>query len=112
MLKRAAGIDIVHVPYRGTGPSLNDLLANQIPAIFATTIAVMPLIQSGRVRALASAGRERPAILSDVPTLAESGFPDIDIASWFGVAAPAGTSALIVERLNRELRAVAELPDM
>src|SRR5213078_1808174 len=88
------------------------LLANQLPAIFATTIAVMPFIQSGQVRALASAGRERPAILPDVPTLAESGFPDIDVASWFGISAPTGTPASIVERLNRELRAVAELPDL
>ncbi len=112
MLKRAAGIDLLHVPYRGSGPSLNGLLANQIPAIFAASIAVMPFIEAGKVRVLATAGDKRPPILPDVPTLAESGFPLIDITTWFGVAAPAPTPVPIIERLNRELKAVAEIPDV
>jgi tripartite-type tricarboxylate transporter receptor subunit TctC len=112
LLKKAAGIDLVHVPYRGTGPSLNDLLAHQLPAIFATTIVVMPFIASGKMRALATAGEVRTSILPDVPTLAESGFPQINVASWFGLAAPAGTPPAIVERLNRELRAVADMADV
>jgi tripartite-type tricarboxylate transporter receptor subunit TctC len=108
MLKKVAGIDLVHVPYRGTAPSLNGLLAHQVPAIIATTIAVMPFIESGKVRALATAGEERSSILPDVPTLAESGFPQINVASWFGLSAPAGTPTAIIERLNRDLRVVAE----
>jgi tripartite-type tricarboxylate transporter receptor subunit TctC len=112
MLKQAAGIDVLHVPYRGSGPSLSGLLANQVPAIFATSVAVMPFIEAGKVRVLATAGDKRAPILPDVPTLAESGFPQVDVTTWFGVAAPAGTPAPIVERLNRELKAVAELPDV
>jgi tripartite-type tricarboxylate transporter receptor subunit TctC len=112
MLKKVAGIDLVHVPYRGTAPSLNGLLAHQVPAIIATTIAVMPFIESGKVRALATAGEERSSILPDVPTLAESGFPQINVASWFGLSAPAGTPTAIIERLNRDLRVVAETADL
>ncbi len=111
-MKRAAGIDLVHVPYRGTGPSLNGLLSGQVSAIIATTIAVMPFIESGKVRALAVAGEERTPILPNVPTLAEGGLGGIEVASWFGIAAPAGTPAAIIDRLNRELRGVAELPDL
>jgi tripartite-type tricarboxylate transporter receptor subunit TctC len=112
MLKKAARIDLIHVPYRGTAPSLNGLLAHQVPAILATTIAVMPFIESGKVRALATAGQQRSSILPDLPTLAESGFPQIDVTSWFGLAAPMGTPPAIIERLNRELRAVAEMADL
>jgi tripartite-type tricarboxylate transporter receptor subunit TctC len=72
----------------------------------------MPFIASGKMRALAVAGAERTSILPDLPTLAESGFPQIDVMSWFGLAAPAGTPAPIVQRLNRELRAVADMPDV
>src|SRR5207253_2584258 len=81
----------------------NGLIAQQVPAILATTIAVMPFIESGKVRALATAGEKRSTILPDLPTLAESGFPQINVTSWFGMAAPAGTPAVIVDRLNREL---------
>jgi tripartite-type tricarboxylate transporter receptor subunit TctC len=112
MLKKAARIDLIHVPYRGTAPSLNGLLAHQVPAILATPIAVMPFIESGKVRALATAGQQRSSILPDLPTLAESGFPQIDVTSWFGLAAPMGTPPAIIERLNRELRAVAEMADL
>jgi tripartite-type tricarboxylate transporter receptor subunit TctC len=112
MLKTAAGIDLVHVPYRGTAPSLSGLIAHQVPAILATTIAVIPFIESGKVRALATAGEKRSTILPELPTLAESGFPQINVTSWFGMAAPAGTPAVIVDQLNRELRAVAEMADL
>jgi tripartite-type tricarboxylate transporter receptor subunit TctC len=111
-LKRADGLDLVHIPYRGTGPSLTGLLSGQVPMILATTIAVMPFVQSGKVRALVVAGDRRTAILPEVPTLTESGFPGIDVESWFGVAAPAGTPAAVIERLHRELQAVAESEDV
>ncbi|MPZ55002.1 MAG: tripartite tricarboxylate transporter substrate binding protein [Rhizobiales bacterium] len=111
MFKKAAGVDIVHVPYRGTGPALTDLLADQVPMIIATTIAVMPHVRSGKLVALASAEDKRPEILANVPTLKESGY-DVGVATWFGLAAPAKTPKPVIEKLNGELKAVMAMPDV
>jgi tripartite-type tricarboxylate transporter receptor subunit TctC len=110
MLNRAAGIDLQHVPYRGTLPSLNDLLANQIPLIIATTISVLPALQSNKIHPIATAGNVRSPVLPNVPTYAEAGVPGIDISSSSGFAAPAGTPPAIVERLGKEVGEIAAEP--
>lgn len=110
MLNRAANIDLTHVPYRGTLPSLNDLLANQIPLIIATTISVLPTLQAGKIHAIATADHKRSPILPNVPTYGEGGYPGIELPSSSGIAAPAGTPPAIVERLSKDVREIAAEP--
>jgi tripartite-type tricarboxylate transporter receptor subunit TctC len=100
MLKLAAGINIVHVPYRGAGQSVTDLLAGQVQMIFETTAILLPHVEGGRLRALAVATEARSPLLPEVPTTAESGYPKIIASFWSGLLAPAGTPAAIVEKLN------------
>jgi tripartite-type tricarboxylate transporter receptor subunit TctC len=100
MLKLAAGINIIHVPYRGAGQSVNDLLAGQVQMIFETTAILLPHVQGGRLRALAVAVDARSPLLPDVPTTAESGYPKLIASFWSGLLAPAGTPAPIVAKLN------------
>ncbi|WP_052736514.1 Bug family tripartite tricarboxylate transporter substrate binding protein [Aquincola tertiaricarbonis] len=105
LLKREAGIDIVHVPYKGSGPALNDLLAGQVELMVSDITLVRPHIAAGRLVALAVAGPERVAELPDVPTAAQAGLPGFVISNWHGMVAPAGTPP---ERLARLQQAVAE----
>jgi tripartite-type tricarboxylate transporter receptor subunit TctC len=98
-----AGIALVHVPYKGSGPSMQDLLAGQIPMSFDTALVALPQITAGKVRALAVTSAKRAKVLPDVPTLAESGLKGFDVSSWQAIFAPAGTPAAIVKRLNDEL---------
>ena len=105
LLARRAGIKLAHIPYRGAGPALNDLLGGHIPLLFSAVPNVHGHIESGTVRPLAVTSGKRSGLLPKVPTVAESGFPDFDMSLSFGFAAPAGTSRAIVERLNRELNA-------
>jgi tripartite-type tricarboxylate transporter receptor subunit TctC len=100
MLKRAAGIDIVHVPYRGAGQSVTDLLAGQVQMIFETTAILLPHVEAGKLRPLAVATETRSPLLPGVPTTAESGYPKIVASFWSGLLAPAGTPAGIVGKLN------------
>jgi tripartite-type tricarboxylate transporter receptor subunit TctC len=110
MLNRAAGIDITHVPYRGTAPALNDLLGGQIPLIWATPNAVVQFIEAGKVKPLATASLERIAILPQVPTIAESALPGFNVGVWFGIAAPAKTSRETIERYASEISEITKLP--
>ncbi|MGD9769743.1 MAG: Bug family tripartite tricarboxylate transporter substrate binding protein [Pseudolabrys sp.] len=112
MMNSTAKVDITHVPYRGTGPSLNDLLGGQIPMIWAAPIAVMPHVASGKVKALGTASAQREASLPQVPTMEESGMPGFRLQLFFGVAAPAKTPAALVERLDKEIKAVTALPEV
>jgi tripartite-type tricarboxylate transporter receptor subunit TctC len=112
MLNRAAGIDITHVPYRGTAPALNDLLGGQIPLIWATPNALVQFVEAGKVKPLATASLERIAILPQVPTIAESALPGFNVGVWFGIAAPAKTSRETVERLAGEIGEITRLPDV
>ncbi len=106
-----AGIDLVHVPYKGSGPSMQDLIAGQIPMSFETALVAIPQINAGKVRALAVTPAQRAKVLPDTPTLAESGLKGFDVASWQAIFAPAGTPKAIVDRLNAELtKIVAETP--
>jgi tripartite-type tricarboxylate transporter receptor subunit TctC len=112
MMNSAAKVDITHVPYRGTGPSLNDLLGGQIPMIWATPIAVMPHVLSGKVKVLGTASAQREAALPQVPTMEESGLPGFRLQIFFGVAAPAKTPPALVERLDQEIKAVTAMPEV
>jgi tripartite-type tricarboxylate transporter receptor subunit TctC len=100
MLKVMAGVDIVHVPYRGAGRSVTDVVAGQVQMIFETTAILLPHIQSGKLRALAVAAEARSPLLPWVPTTAENGYPKLTASFWSGVLAPAGTPAAIVAKLN------------
>jgi tripartite-type tricarboxylate transporter receptor subunit TctC len=112
LFKLRAGIDLQHVPYKGGGPAIVDLVSGQVPMMFATPIEVSQHVQSGRLRVLGTTSLQRLAALPDVPTLSESGYPDFEVLSFFGVLAPAGTPAEIVQRLAAELAAVMELADV
>jgi len=100
MLRHAAGIELVHIPYRGAGQSVTDLLAGQVKMIFETTAILLPHVEGGRLRPLAVATEVRSPLLPDVPTTAESGYPKILASFWSGLLAPAGTPAPIVDKLN------------
>jgi len=101
--KSAAAIDIVHVPYRGGGPSINDLVAGQVQMTFEGTSVLLPLIQSGKLRALATTSSKRIPELPDLPTMVESGFPGFVSTSWTGLLAPARTPREVIERLNGQV---------
>src|SRR3981189_3695068 len=100
MLKLMADINIVHVPYRGAGQSVTDLLAGQVQMIFETTAILLPHVEGGRLRALAMATEARSPLLPNVPTAAENGYPKLLASFWSGLLAPTGTPAAIVEKLN------------
>jgi tripartite-type tricarboxylate transporter receptor subunit TctC len=104
MFKVAAGVDLLHVPYKGVAQALVDLLGGRIELMFDAFAQYEPHLQSGKLRALAVANPTRLARLPDVPTTAEAGLPDYVLASWFGLAAPAGTPREIIERVNTEAR--------
>jgi tripartite-type tricarboxylate transporter receptor subunit TctC len=101
--KSAAAIDIVHVPYRGGGPSINDLVAGQVQMTFEGTSVLLPLIQSGKLRALATTSSKRITELPELPTMVESGFPGFVSTSWTGLLAPAHTPREVIERLNAQV---------
>jgi tripartite-type tricarboxylate transporter receptor subunit TctC len=103
LLALTAGIDIVHVPYKGGGPAMQDLLGGQIPAMVATPVTALPHVKAGKIRALATTGATRPALMPDVPTVAESGYPGYEALNWYGFLAPRGTPKDTIERLNREI---------
>jgi tripartite-type tricarboxylate transporter receptor subunit TctC len=102
LLKSMAGIDLVHVPYKGTAPAIADVIGGQIQAMFSTALTARPHIDSGRVRALAVSGTQRVAALANVPPVAEAGVPGYAAIQWYGLLAPAGTPQPIVVRLNAE----------
>jgi tripartite-type tricarboxylate transporter receptor subunit TctC len=112
MLNAAAKTDITHVPYRGTAPALNDLLGGQIPLIWATPIALMPHVETGKVKALGTASAQRIVRLPQVPTIAENALPGFNVDIWFGVAAPAKTAPDFIARIGSEIGEIAKLPEV
>ena len=110
MLEQQAGIDMVHVPYKGTGPALQDLLGGQVDLTFGTAPPYMPHVQAGKLRALAVTGKARLPSLPAVPTAAEVGLPKLDATSWFAVFAPAKTPKPIVDRLARDIETLMATP--
>ena len=111
LFKEVAGVDIAHVPYKGGGPALNDLLAGHVQLMFGTVASMRDLVKAGRLRALATTGETRSGALPDAPTIAEAGLPGAEVTAWYGVFAPAGTPRPIVERLGAEIARIVSLPD-
>jgi tripartite-type tricarboxylate transporter receptor subunit TctC len=111
-LKLRTKIFMLHIPYRGAAPAVMDLIAGQVDATFTGAPAVMPHVKSGRLRALAVSSAQRMAALPEVPTVAESGYPGFEADQWYGIVAPAGTPAAVVERLNAEINKALALPDV
>jgi tripartite-type tricarboxylate transporter receptor subunit TctC len=111
-LKLRTGLFASHIPYRGTAPSVSDLIANQVDATFTGSPAVLPHIRSGRLRALAVSSSARLPALPDVPTVAESGYPGFEADQWYGVVAPAGTPADVVARLNAAINQALQAPEV
>ena len=103
LLKIQAGIDIVHVPYKGGGPAMQGMLGGQVTSVFATPVSSGGQIKAGKVRAIATTGPKRAALLPDVPTVAESGYPGFEAMNWYCYLVPAKTPREIIDRLNREL---------
>ena len=112
MLNALAKVDIVNVPYRAAAASLNDLLAGQIPMIWAAPTAVMPHVAAGKVKALGVASGRREASLPDIPTIAEHGVPGFDLTIWFGVSVPSKTPPDVVARLSKEIAEISAQPDV
>jgi tripartite-type tricarboxylate transporter receptor subunit TctC len=112
MFKKAAGIDLIHIPYKGGGPANVDVVAGQVPLAMAALPPVMPYLQSGRLRGLAVTSEKRWPSLPDVPTIAESGYPGYRHITWIGIVAPAATPRAIVARLNKEIAAILSGRDM
>jgi tripartite-type tricarboxylate transporter receptor subunit TctC len=111
LFKMMAGIDLVHVPYRGGGPALTDLLSGQVQVYFATTVASIEYIRAGRLRALAVASATRSETLPDIPTVGEF-VPGYEAPTWYGLGTPKNTPAEIVAKLNKEINAALAEPNM
>ena len=111
LFKRLAGIEVLHVPYKGASSAVADLMAGHITAVSTTLSTAAGQIRAGRARALAISAAQRLPDYPDVPTFAESGYPDLVATVWFSLSGPAGMPPAIVERLNAEVRRALELPD-
>src|SRR5687767_15446104 len=111
-LKLDTGIDMLHVPYKGSGPAHIDLMGGQIQLMFDNIVALLPLVQSGKVRALAVSSAKRHPLLPQVPSIQEAGVKDFETVAWFGIVAPAGTPKPILARLNAETVKAIQLPDV
>lgn len=112
LLKLEQGIDIAHIPYKGQGPAMQDVVAGQVQMAFETTSVIVPQLSSNRVRALATTSATRPKSLPNVPTMKELGMPDFVTENWYGVFAPAKTPAALVQRLNGALNTVLDSTDV
>ena len=112
LLKSMTGIDIVHVPYKGAAPAMNDLIGGHIPMMFDNMPAVLPQVQSHVINAIAVAGANRASAMPDVPTVAESGVSGFEASSWFGLVAPAKTPAPVLAKLEGEVEAVLKMPEV
>lgn len=112
MFKQMTGVEMVHVPYRGSAPAVNDLIAGQVDLMFDNLPSSIEQVRAGNLRAIAVTSAKRTSALPDVPTIAESGIPGFDASSWFGIFAPAKTPKEIVDKLNAEVRKALEDPEV
>jgi tripartite-type tricarboxylate transporter receptor subunit TctC len=112
LFKMTAKIDIVHVPYRGAAPVMNDLLGQQVEMVFLDLPILLPQVQAGKVRPIALGAKQRVASVKDVPTTAEVGFPQIEAENWYGMVAPAATAPAIVAKLNRLATEAIQSPEV
>src|SRR5437868_11621646 len=110
--KRAAGLDILHVPYKGASQATTDLVGGQVQMMFGPLVAIMPLAEAGQIRALAVTSPKRTALAPNVPTMIESGIPGFEIGTWYGLAAPAGTPKPAIDKLNVESNRALKLPEV
>jgi tripartite-type tricarboxylate transporter receptor subunit TctC len=106
MLKLAYGLDLVHIPYKGSGPAMADVVAGQVPVGFDSAAVLLPFVESKSVRPLATTGEKRSIALPNVPTMMESGLAGFNLTNWYGLFAPAGTPKQVVDRLNGEIRKI------
>ncbi|OZI34224.1 hypothetical protein CAL29_11815 [Bordetella genomosp. 10] len=112
MLKQSAGVDILHVPYRGGVPAVTAVMGKEVDMLFLGVVAVAPQVEAGKLRAIATTGKSRLARFPNVPTMAESGFPGWDTGIWYGVVVPAGTPPAVVATLNKRINEAIEEPEI
>jgi len=112
LFKTLAKVDLIHIPYKGSGPAIQDVMSGQVPMMFDTSVVAGPHIQSGKLRALAVTSRKRAPAFPSVPTVAEAGVPGYELVSWQAIFAPAGTPQPIVDRLYAEIAKILKAPDM
>lgn len=112
LFRIVTGADILHVPYKGSGPAVTDLVGGQVQIMFDGAPSLISHIQSGKLRVLAAASAERNALVPDAPTFRELGYPGVDVALWYGLMVPASTPAVIIERLARDVDAALRAPDV
>jgi tripartite-type tricarboxylate transporter receptor subunit TctC len=112
LFKAMAGVDIVHVPYKGSAGARTDVLGGQVQMMFDAITTMAPNVQAGKLKALGSSGRSRSNVLPDVPTVSEAGVPGYEAVIWLGIMAPAGTPRPIVDKLNAEIRRIVALPEV
>ena len=112
LLKALTGIDIVHVPYKGTGPAITDLLGGQVQVMFNSMPSVIPLVASGKLKGLAVGSVQRSPAVPDIPTVAEAGVPGFENVTWYGMFAPAKTPHDIIVKLNKQVVQILASPEM
>ena len=112
MFDSMAGVDMVHVPYKGLSPALADLLSGQVQLMFSSVVAILPHVKAGKLRALAVTGAKRSAELPEVPAVAESGYKGFDVTTWYGLLFPAGTPEPVVKLVNGEVNRVLKLAEV
>jgi tripartite-type tricarboxylate transporter receptor subunit TctC len=112
LFKALAGVDILHVPYKGSSGARTDLLGGQVQMMFDAITTMAPNVQAGKLKALGTSGKSRTAVLPGVPTISEAGVAGYDAVIWLGIMAPAGTPRAVIERLNAEITRIANAPEM
>lgn len=112
LFKQAAGVDIFHVPYKGTGPAITDVVSGQVTLFISNMPSVLPMVKAGRLRPLAVTSLKRSALDPDLPTVAESGLKDFELIVWYGLLAPKGLSASLLMRLNHEIQKMSSMQDI
>jgi tripartite-type tricarboxylate transporter receptor subunit TctC len=112
LFKLKAGVNIVHVPYKGGGPAMQDVLAGHVKIMFSSLIQTTPFIKSGQLRPLGTGGTKRSPVLPDVPTIAEAGVPDYTATNWWGIVAPAGTPKPVIDKLYAKVQEALKAPSL
>jgi tripartite-type tricarboxylate transporter receptor subunit TctC len=112
LFKSLAGVQMVHIPYKGSAPAVTDLLGGQVQLMFDNVPNVLPHVKAGKLVALGQTGTKRSPLISDIPTVAEAGVPGYEVTVWFGLVAPAGTPREVVQKLNAETLRILAMPDV